>query len=255
MERRNDPSLSPSRTRSILNLTSSTLFGIYSGGAEPNREEMSTPWGTGAQTPSVRASIDGFSPQEQQFVWNEHKAKAPARSRKRRSGFRGHYVPLALQTALLFAFGVAYGSVVTQLQESQKISPLPVPGVKRNSPSYHIVWGLIGVVLGNALPLVDTLWDENFGDGSEETALHSRRARSSSDQTRGSSMDNDLGPIWYSAVRSIGAFVGIAFAVVSIHSPLQDSGANVKTETSPLAIDTASLVDACLGQSSTVVSD
>lgn len=124
-------------------------------------------------------------------------------------------MPLALQTVLLFGFGVAYGSIVTQLQETQKITPLPVPGVERNSVSYHAVWGLSGVLLGNALPLVDTLWRDKLRNESTDQPLQSQRARSSSDQNRASIVDSDLGPIWYSAVRSIGAFVGIAFAVVS----------------------------------------
>ena len=125
-------------------------------------------------------------------------------------------MPLALQTVLLFGFGVAYGSIVTQLQKTQQISPLPVPGMERSSVSYHAVWGLSGVLLGNALPLVDTLWRDKLSDESTDRPLHSPRARSSSDQSRGPIVDSDLGPIWYSAVRSIGAFIGIAFAVVSV---------------------------------------
>ena len=219
MDRRNDTSLSPSRTRSVLNLTTSTLFGIYSGtSSEPGREEMSTPWGTGAQTPNPRRSTDDSSPQVPRLLWEENAVKPQVRVSKRRSGFRGYFMPLALQTALLFGFGVAYGSIVTQLQERQKITPIPVPGVKLDSTYYHVIWGCIGVLLGNALPLVDTLWDDNFGEASKEPTWHPRRARSSSDQNRGSPVDSDLGPIWYSAVRSIGAFVGIAFAVVS-HVP------------------------------------
>ena len=215
MDRRNE-SLSPSRTRSILNLTTSTLFGIYSNtNSEPGREELSTPWGTGAQTPSQRRSIDGSSPIDSRNIfWNDKVAKPQPRPRRRRSGFRGYYVPLAMQTVLLFGFGVAYGSIVTQLQEKQKITPIPVPGVERNSVYYHVVWGIIGIILGNALPLLDNLWDDNFADDSQDARPQLGRTRSSSDQNRGT--DNDLGPIWYSAVRSIGAFVGIAFAVVSI---------------------------------------
>lgn len=214
-------SMSPSRTRSILNLTTSALFGIYSAtGSEGGREEMSTPWGTGAQTPSHRKSIDDDSLQESRLALNENAVTPHARGRKRRSGFRGYYIPLALQTALLFGFGVAYGSIVTHLQETRKITPVPVPGVKQDSASYHIVWGFFGVLLGNALPLVDSFWEENFGQHPLDTQTHSRRAQSGSDQTRPSLVDSDLGPIWYSAVRSIGAFVGIAFAVVCSFSVL-----------------------------------
>jgi Insulin-induced protein (INSIG) len=214
-DRRNDNSFSQSRTRSVLNLTASTLFGIYSGtGTEGSREEMSTPWGTGAQTPSHRRSMDDYSPDASRPVLSEYFSKPPPRPRKRRTGFKGYYGPLAMQTTLLFGFGVAYGSIVTHLQESRKITPIPVPGVKQNSASYHVSWGLIGVLLGNALPLVDHFWQETFVD--DASGKNPRRPRSSSDQIRASLADGDLGPIWYSAVRSIGAFVGIAFAVVSL---------------------------------------
>lgn len=226
MDKRGDSSLSmsPSRTRSILNLTTSTLFGIYSAtGSDGGREEMSTPWGTGAQTPSHRRSIDDSSLQEPRSAWNEHAVVPSSRGRKRRTGFRGYYVPLALQTALLFGFGVAYGSIVTHLQETRNITPVPVPGVKQDSPSYHIVWGLFGVLLGNALPIVDAFWEENFGQDPVDSRSSIRRTQSSSDHARPSLVDSDLGPIWYSAVRSIGAFVGIAFAVVSFPSLLSIS--------------------------------
>src|SRR5271155_3379447 len=59
LDDRDEPGHTPSKTRSILNLTSSTLLGIYSPtGYGGPREDSSTPWGTGAQTPSLRSSID-----------------------------------------------------------------------------------------------------------------------------------------------------------------------------------------------------
>lgn len=227
-DRRGDASMSPSRTKSILNLTASTLFGIYSNtGSEGGREEMTTPWGTGAQTPTHRRSTDDGGPMEPRFVWNDHATKSRVRPRKRRTGFRGFYLPLALQTALLCGFGVAYGSIVTHLQQSRKITPVPVPGVDGNSISYYLVWALIGVLLGNALPMVDTLWDEQFGDATEQPPTRDRRSQNSTNQSGSSLADSDLGPIWYSAVRSIGAFVGIAFAVVSVHGETPSYYTNV----------------------------
>jgi predicted outer membrane lipoprotein len=176
---------------------------------------MSTPWGTGAQTPTHRRSIDGGVSEDSGYPWNNNAVKPHVRPRKRRTGFRGYYLPLALQTALLFGSGVGYGSIVTHLQQSQEITPVPVPGVEGNTISYYFVWGVIGVLLGNALPLVDSLWDEHLSNAPSQQNTRTRRAQTSSDQSGSSLADSDLGPIWYSAVRSIGAFVGIAFAVVS----------------------------------------
>ena len=123
MERRQDSGMSPSRTRSILNLTSSTLFGIYSGtGNDGTPQEMTTPWGTGAQTPSHRRSMDSPRPEEPEMVWAKGSSVPQTTLRRKRVGFRGYYLPLALQTALLFGFGVAYGYLVNQLHEKGKTS-------------------------------------------------------------------------------------------------------------------------------------
>ena len=115
-------------------------------------------------------------------------------------------MPLALQTALLFGFGVGYGYLVNQLHEKSKITPVPLDVVDRTSAYYHISWGLFGVLLGNGLPLLDAFW---VNDDEDSIKPRPRTPDPS---------DTGLNPLWYSAVRSIGAFVGIAFAVVS-HPP------------------------------------
>jgi hypothetical protein len=208
---RND--FSPTKTRSILNLTSSTLFGIYSGTSEGSTVESSTPWGTGAQTPSGRKSMDNsYLPEEPLISWSQNnQPRSINRPRLRRVGFRGYYLPLALQTALLFAFGIGYGSIVTHLHKTQHITPVPVPGSERNTSYYHLAWGIFGIVVGNGLPLVDEWLDTPEELPREQQVRHKRTYSSSSDHTR----DESLGPMWYSVVRSVGAFVGIAFAVVS----------------------------------------
>lgn len=205
--------LSPTKTRSILNLTSSTLFGIYSGTSDGGSIEPSTPWGTGAQTPSHRKSMDGYLPEEPLITWSGgDQPKSTQRSRTRRVGFRGYYLPLALQTALLFAFGAGYGSIVTHLHKTQQITPVPVPGAERNANYYHLAWGLFGIVVGNGLPLVDEWLEDADEPPNEKQTGHRRTNSGSSDHGR----EDSLGPMWYSAVRSVGAFVGIAFAMVSL---------------------------------------
>ncbi|EXJ81377.1 hypothetical protein A1O3_07668 [Capronia epimyces CBS 606.96] len=212
------PDSTPSRTRSILNLTSSTLLGIYSPtGSDENREELSTPWGTGAQTPSQRRSIDDYTPrQPSSLTWSRDADKPRLRTKRR--GTRGLLMPLLLQTVLLFAFGLGYGSIVTHLHKQQLITPVPVPDIERNSLYYQLSWGVFGILLGNALPLVDSLWEragssapsgqttQNASSGAETTSV-------TDGSTSSPSYDSGLGPIWYSAVRSVGVFVGIAFAV------------------------------------------
>jgi hypothetical protein len=86
----------------------------------------------------------------------------------------------------LFAFGVAYGAIVTDLHNSKKFSPSTVD-IDRYNPRYLVQWGLAGVVLGSLLPWLD---GKDTGNGSI-----------------GAKID------WDPAVRSIGAFVGIAYAI------------------------------------------
>ncbi|RMZ81969.1 hypothetical protein DV737_g2260, partial [Chaetothyriales sp. CBS 132003] len=205
-DRRLDTALSAGRTRSILNLTSSTLFGIYSAtGNEGTPQEMATPWGTGAQTPSQRRSTDSYQPEEPDVRWA--RGKPETTSRWKRSGLRGYYVPVAAQTLLLFSFGVGYGYLVSQLHRTGNITPVPVHVGDQGSSYYLLFWGLFGVLLGNGLPLLDALWKKQEVGDEKKTRTDKSRARSS-DRT-----DSALNPLWYSAVRSIGAFVGIAFAV------------------------------------------
>ncbi len=59
-----DDSHSLSRAASLLNLTSSTLFGIYAPTVSPrdrfgdDRDDTPTPWGTGAMTPVKQPTLD-----------------------------------------------------------------------------------------------------------------------------------------------------------------------------------------------------
>ena len=203
---RQDSSLPPSRTRSILNLTSSTLFGIYSPTGHDTSQEANTPWGTGAQTPSQRRSVDDYRPQIPNLHWNGNTQKAQSTHihRPRRTGFRGYYVPLFFRNVLLFAFGVAYGTIITQLQKTQPLASVGVKTINQHAWYFFAAWGFSGILLGNALPWVDTALR------SSDAPIVSRPNRSLSDPTR---KDQDAATEWSQAIRGIGAFVGIAFAV------------------------------------------
>ena len=219
----------PSRTRSILNLTSSTLLGIYSGATDGGKgEELNTPWGTGAQTPAERPSGDldrqklRDALQVPSFPFNGGSSNRPVLNKARRRGFRQYYVPLIAQTIMLFGFGMGFGSLITHMHKTKQITPMPVPMSGANSHYYRIAWGVMGVILGNALPQIDMLFDDDDaivdGPGSKPPHYQHIRSLSSTSQSgkdRPSLADNGLGPVWQSAVRSVGAFVGIAFALVS----------------------------------------
>jgi Insulin-induced protein (INSIG) len=207
----------PSRTRSILNLTSSTLLGIYSPtGYEVSREEPSTPWGTGAQTPSQRQSVDGQRPLPAAMNWD--RGLSQAGTDRRKFGFRSQYLPPVLRGTLLFAIGIAYGTLITHLHDDQKLAPVKVEAFDRHSWGYILFWGLAGVTIGNLQLWVDFLLSETKAASTGPGMPARRRGSSSSAGGDHNGNLNDSAPGWTPVVRSIGAFVGIAFAVVSYSS-------------------------------------
>ena len=207
-----DGTSTPSRTRSFLNLTSSTLFGIYQPTGYGEREEATTPWGTGAQTPAMSrtASLDGSrSALSDSMLQRNGSTVVEERGRSRsqrqkihhkpRKGFKGLWLPATGRLVALAAVGVLYGLLITHLHDRQQLAPIKVE-VDRSSWSYLALWGLAGVVFGEALPWVDTLWAPE--DSNEEAPAVNQEKK----VTRG--LDG-----WMDIVRSIGAFVGIAFAI------------------------------------------
>lgn len=203
-----------SRTRSILNLTSSTLFGIYSPtGYSNEREEPSTPWGTGAETPRDRGSIDAGAPT---FA---SRTRAPLHRRRSSQHVSQTTMPnylfsLFLRITLLFCLGMGYGLLVTHLHDDRKVAPFQVEGIIK--PSYNwpylVFWGVAGIGLGSLLPYVDTLWEENL---SSPQYMNTPKERASSpEEEEEATPGSGLAADWTPVVRSIGAFVGIAFAIV-----------------------------------------
>ena len=212
--------LSPSRSRSILNLTSSTLLGIYSPTVfESSRDDLSTPWGTGAQTPILRATAEDSRPLTfaKPTVLRQERAYPP-----RKHGFRGFFLPLLLRSVLLFFFGVAYGTVITHLHDSPRLTPVKVENINHSSWQYVVFWGVAGVALGSLLPWFDVVWEDTLGSrsfGGVKPPQNNAAVRINGDIGNGGQQSprfaNGLAAGWNPIVRSVGAFVGIAFAIVS----------------------------------------
>ncbi|KAI1063237.1 hypothetical protein LB507_005841 [Fusarium sp. FIESC RH6] len=197
-----------SRPQSFMNLTSSTLFGIYSPTASSSRDrvfadrdELDTPWGTGAQTPIKRPSIDDAT-----FDFLKDRSHAI----RRRSSIRSQAPPapvkaspsagaLVLRGLLLFVLGVGYGVLVTSRFNDGSDSH--TSGTTYNW--LHLsFWGLAGVALGALFPWFDRVWEDSFGEKEDEAVVESTAAK-----------DDDPSTDWAIAIRAIGAFVGIVFAI------------------------------------------
>ncbi|KAK2834901.1 hypothetical protein FQN49_006802 [Arthroderma sp. PD_2] len=221
-----DGLLSATRTRSDINLTSSTLLGIYSPTAfDGSREDRdipgATPWGTGAQTPSLRESTiyekgngkenangngHSFSADQKRQLYKleqERQRQNQADARRKHRGFvRGYLLPTLQQSGLLFIFGVIYGVIIMHLHDSPQMAsllPLHIP-VRVEAINFGLVWwhylvfwGVVGVALGNLLPWFDVIWEDVMGGKPVKKGV--------------------TGAGWNPMVRSIGAFVGVAFAI------------------------------------------
>ena len=205
---------SASRNQSILNLTSPALLGIYSPTAiDGSREDLlapNTPWGTGAQTPSLR--MNGTIPEEGEYDIAPAAAAAVLRTRSqrhhvpRKHGFKGFVWPLIKRSALLFIFGVAYGVIITHLHDDPRVPVTLGNIIDLGSWQYMALWGIAGLGLGSLLPWVDGLW--------EDMSLSEKQQRGPVPTSTES--PSSLAAVWYPMVRGIGAFVGIAFAIVSL---------------------------------------
>lgn len=108
-------------------------------------------------------------------------------------------IMLLARLVSLFAVGVGYGLVVAHFHDQKIMSRGWEAIIGEHGSLYLIYWGLAGITLGLALPALDRLLKSAVKSGSGKSA-------------------EDTGE-WNVIVRSIGAFIGIAFAIVSLSFP------------------------------------
>ncbi|GAB1320826.1 Insulin-induced protein-domain-containing protein [Madurella fahalii] len=238
-----------SRATSFLNLTSSTLFGIYSPsaraggqgqGGEDEEEEDGVavfPDTSGVNTPRTPARRAGLD--EATYVLMRERSRShshPASSsvpfpsssssssvRLAGGGLR-MVLALALRAVLLFVLGVGYGVLVTRFprrggqQQQQQQQQVAVWEWR-----YLGFWGVAGVVLGGLLPWFDKVWERRAAAGLKGK----KRSRADGDGDGDGEVDVDAIPTatataaapaqaetdWALVIRGIGAFVGIVFAI------------------------------------------
>jgi hypothetical protein len=103
-----------------------------------------------------------------------------------------------------------YGLLVRHLHNERQLAPFQIEGIikPRNDWRYLVFWGVAGVAFGSLLPWVDTIWEEDVETDKAATESASKSQDSDLEGAESSGVD------WTPAVRSLGAFVGIAFAIV-----------------------------------------
>ncbi|KAF2832010.1 hypothetical protein CC86DRAFT_340174 [Ophiobolus disseminans] len=213
-EREGEPGL-PSRNKSFLNMTSSTLFGIYDDVGSTMASMAETPWGNGAETPahtgmgyhawdSGMGSPDaGISMKQQARKGTQNgRAEGKRKTQSPRRARRGTMKHLVLMGKLgaLFLFGVIYGLIVSHLHDTRQLSAVHVEGMDRDNWTYLASWGVFGVALGSLLPYVDLAW------GGRSTDDYIQEDAEQESESPISEQINDV-------VRSVAAFIGIAFAI------------------------------------------
>jgi hypothetical protein len=143
---------------------------------------------------------------------------------------------LVLRGILLFGMGMGYGLLVRHLHDDRQLAPFQVEGIikPRNDIGYLLFWGIAGVALGSLLPWIDTL----FAVPELDTPVFEKsgaRGSSPGNEEEGGSNAGVFGADWTPVVRSVGAFVGIAYAIVRFLPLFYPSRTNVPKRKLPWA--------------------
>ncbi|KAJ4345114.1 hypothetical protein N0V95_005927 [Ascochyta clinopodiicola] len=214
----------PRQNKSFLNMNSSTLFGIYDDvGTSTNgvQSVAETPWGTGAETPGHAAmgwnggtydgaggADGGLSMKKARRASGSEKLQAERRrsssTRRTRSG-AAKYAILFSKLGALFTFGILYGLIVSHLHDTRQLAAVHVAGVDRESWLYVSIWGCAGVALGSLLPYIDLLWSRHHS-----TEESDEKARDEGE------VDIPISEQINDVVRSVAAFLGVAFAILTL---------------------------------------
>jgi hypothetical protein len=224
-------------TKSFLNMNSSTLFGIYDDVSATTTHGVAsvagTPWGTGAETPghtgmgwsgagtvydagadaaglsmkpSVRRGSAVVKGKRSSSGSEGSQTRRGARSRGARAAVR------AAKLAALFTFGVLYGTIVSHLHDTRHLAAVHVRGVDRESWFYMTTWGIAGVALGSLLPYVDLVWGGRRGSSAGSSSGGGAEAHGEGEEKEAESpISEQINDV----VRSVAAFLGVAFAIVS----------------------------------------
>lgn len=190
----------PSRTHSALNLSSSTLLGIFSPSYfDPDQE-----------SPSLMGSPPSHQNQISRNVLDKISYQSQPLQKTKLFNF-------FLRVLLLFATGMGFGFLIQHLLDEKQPSSIlfKIISDRKIEWIYLLSWGMSGVTIGTLLPLMDQppSIDKHISQGSVISSVSTANKETSSKQF--DILDQDWTPI----IRSVGAFVGITYALVCIPCP------------------------------------
>ncbi|KAI1306313.1 insulin-induced protein-domain-containing protein [Xylaria venustula] len=211
---RSESSASISRAQSVMNLTSSTLMGIYEPTTYDSDKytpgiELSTPWGAGAETPARVSNIDEplSMPQKGRLYPVRRRSSAQHSTNTPPLSTTTSLFYSSLRALLLSGLGVLYGIGVATVRGGRSTPAFRVDHVinaSKYSWSYTAFWAASGLTLGCLLPWIDGMWERSTGDGNTGETIET-----DSDSSKKLRRKTD----WALAVRGIGIFIGIAYAI------------------------------------------
>ncbi|KAI6248089.1 hypothetical protein HI914_03214 [Erysiphe necator] len=190
---------SPSRTQSALNLTSSTLKGIFSPKAfESDHETNFTSGRNDIKTPHKNSS----------FLNVPTRLKSITRPPKKNRIF-----DLTIRAILLFGTGICYGLLIQHLQDKPDLIFHEVQNDTQHNISrlYLFLWGISGVAIGSLVPRVDASFSLHSSSSNKQNSPKDSAYALNEDSKM--EENNLLRQDWTPVIRSVGAFVGIAFAL------------------------------------------
>ncbi|KAK0670640.1 insulin-induced protein-domain-containing protein [Cercophora samala] len=232
-----------SRATSFMNLTGSTLLGIYSPSLTPGikGDTVDTPsWDNtnGGQTPGTLQSPDPGNIDERtlKLIKKRRDSSSHINRDHLRTSIRTSYFPslsptadlltppeppsqayiifsMALRASLLFALGLGYGVLVTRLPQAHNYDPQSPPPTSDEPLDwrYLVFWGASGVLLGCLLPW----FDQFFIPAAKKDGVSSKPLPSSpqQQQQQNEREERQQEADYVLVIRSIGVFVGIVFAI------------------------------------------
>lgn len=208
------------RSQSYKNLTKSALFGIYGSAYD------SIPPTPGITRDPSLANLADFQNSDGSSLPSQRSrplSSISRQKRRQRPGTPKYYALLLVRLGLLFVSGAAYGFLVASLHDSGRVVPVNLD-LDRYRPFYITIWGLAGVGMGTLLPWIDDIYEEYMFESAaaEEQERLKRNGGISPSHDYIGSRTNDLykqkettEPSWNPMVRSVGTFIGIAYAIVS----------------------------------------